>query len=342
MTTTPAIFAVTPPRAIEGGRLTIEGSGFPVDGPLLPEVLVGDRPARIVSASPSRLGVLVPQGLPDGGRLPVQVAGSTSDTALVDIAATFATGLHQVDNPLIDREGNLYVTYSGTRGQEVPISIFRVRPNGTREAFSSGILNPTSMAMAPDGRIYVSSRFEGTVYRLAGDGSAEPFATDLGVACGLAFSSDGTLFVGDRTGTIFKVDRGGRPSAFATLPGSVAAFHLAFAPDQTLFVTAPTLASYDHVYRVDPAGAVSTCAARFGRPQGLAFDVAGMLFVTEALAGASGVYRLDPGSDASPELVLSGPGLVGLAFGPDGALIVSSNETVYRLSAMSSSASTPP
>jgi sugar lactone lactonase YvrE len=342
MTTPPAIFAVTPSRAIEGGRLTIEGSGFPVDEPSLPEVLVGGRPARIVSASPSRLGVLVPQGLAEGGRLPVQVAGSTSDVAQVDIAATFAMGLHQVDNPLIDREGNLYVTYSGTRGQEVPISIFRVRPNGTREAFSSGIVNPTSIAIAPDGQLYVSSRFEGTVYRLAGDGSVEPFATDLGVACGLAFSPDGTLFVGDRTGTIFKVDRDGRPSAFATLPGSVAAFHLAFAPDRTLFVTAPTLTSYDHLYRVAHDGTVSTCAARFGRPQGLAFDAAGTLFVTEALAGASGVYRVDPGSDAPPELVLVGPGLVGIAFGPDGALIVSSNETVYRLSTMSSGASTPP
>lgn len=330
MLTHPAIVAVTPPRATEGGRLTIEGSGFPVDGPSLPEVLIGGRPARIVSASPSRLGVLVPQGLPEGGRWPVQVAGSTSDAALVDIAETFATGLHQVDNPLIDREGNLYVTYSGTRGQEVPISIFRVRPNGTREAFSSGIVNPTSIAIAPDGQLYVSSRFEGAVYRLAGDGSAETFAADLGVACGLAFSPDGTLYVGDRTGTIFTVDREGRASAFATLPASVAAFHLAFAPDQTLFVSAPTLTSYDHVYRVAPDGTVSTCAARFGRPQGLAFDAAGRLFVTEALAGASGVYRLDPGSDVPPELVLTAPGLVGLAFEAGGGMIVCSNDVAYR------------
>ena len=53
----------------------------------------------------------------------------------------------------------------------------------------------------------MSSRFEGTVYRLLEDGSIQTFATDLGVACGLAFASDGTLFVGDRSGTIFRVDR---------------------------------------------------------------------------------------------------------------------------------------
>ena len=110
------------------------------------------------------------------------------------------------------------------------MSIFRVRPNGTRETFSSGIVNPTSMAVDPEGRLYVSSRFEGTVYRLLPDGSAEPFATDLGVACGLAFAPDGTLFVGDRSGTIFKVDRGGQATTFASLPSSVAAFHLALGP----------------------------------------------------------------------------------------------------------------
>src|SRR5262249_37307864 len=156
-----------------------------------------------------------------------------------------------------DRDDNLYVTYSGTRGQQVPVSIFCVRPNGTRETFSSGIVNPTSMAIDPEGRLYVSSRFEGTVYRIARDGSSETFASDLGVACGLAFASDGTLFVGARSGTIFRVDRAGHATTFATLPASVAAFHLAIAPDGSLFVTGPTLASYDPLYRVSPAGDVS-------------------------------------------------------------------------------------
>src|SRR5262249_695487 len=161
-------------------------------------------------ASPRRLSVVVPSGL-EGGHAPVRIAGIPDMTAFVGIAAPFATGLHQVDNPLFDRDGNLYVTYSGTRGQQVPVSIFRVRPNGTRERFWWGIVNPTSMSIGPDDNLYVSSRFEGVVYRVAQDGAVQPFASDLGVACGLAFSPDdeGTLFVGDRSGTIFKVDRQG-------------------------------------------------------------------------------------------------------------------------------------
>ena len=328
MSVHPHISAVRPAGVIEGGRITIEGSGFPLDGPRLPDVRVGAELARVVYASPTTIAVIVP-ALTGSGRTPVRIDGVPGETGHVDVAGPCATGLHQVDNPVFDRDGNLYVTYSGTRGQEVPVSIFRVRPNGTRETFSSGIVNPTSMAIDPEGRLYVSSRFEGTVYRVSEGGSLIPFASDLGVACGLAFSPDGTLFVGDRSGTIFKVDREGHASPFASLPPSIAAYHLALAPDGGLHVTAPTLSTNDAVYRIAPDGTVGVRYEGFGRPQGLAFDANGTLFVVDALAGSSGLYRFTP--NGMPELVLAGPGLVGVAFDPSGGYVVCTNETAYRL-----------
>ena len=324
----PRVDAIHPPCAIEGGRITIDGAQFPVDGPSLPEVRVGSVAARVVYASPTQLSIIVPGGLATG-RMPVTLAASPEASTFVDIAAPLATGLHQVDNPIFDRDGNLYVTFSGTRGQQVPVSIFRVRPNGTREPFSSGIVNPTSMAVDPQGRLYVSSRFEGTVYRVSSDGTVEPYANHLGVACGLTFAPDATLFVGDRSGTIFKVDTSGHASTFASLPASVAAFHLAFGPDGALYVNGPTLSSYDELYRIAPDGTVTTQAGRFGRPQGLAFDPTGALFVVEALAGSSGLYRVP--KKGAPELVLAGPSLVGVAFDVAGSMVVASNDTVYRL-----------
>jgi sugar lactone lactonase YvrE len=322
--------AVRPVSAIPGARVTIEGSGFPTGEERLPEVTIGGQRARPVYASPSGMTVLVPQ-LSEGGRTAIRIEGVQGETAFIDVAAPFAAGLHQVDNPVFDLAGNLYVTYSGTRGQEVPVSIFRVRPNGTRETFSSGIVNPTSLAIDPEGRLYVSSRFEGVVYRVAPDGSATPFASDLGIACGLAFAPDGTLFVGDRSGTIFRVNREGRAEAIAALPASVAAFHLALAPDGTLHVTGPTLSSQDQLYRIGPDGTVSSRDDTvFGRPQGLAFDAQGTLFVIEALAGdGGGLYRVPV--DGAPELVLAGPGLVGVAFDRHSGLVVCSNDTAYRL-----------
>ena len=183
------------------------------------------------------------------------------------------------------------MTFSGSRGQEAPVSIYVVRRDGSREPFVVGLPNPTSMAVDPRGRLHVSSRFDGSVHLVAGDGSVTTVATDLGVACGIAFNRDGELFVGDRSGSVLRVSEG-RATVFATIPSSVAAFHLAFGPDGWLYVTAPTLSSRDAVYRVSPEGILETFCDGLGRPQGLAFDSDGHLYVVDALAGSSAAYRI--------------------------------------------------
>jgi sugar lactone lactonase YvrE len=326
----PVLTSLEPVRVIEGGRLWLRGDGFPQPESTIDLVTIGGVPARMAFAAPDRMAVVVPSGL-DGGETPVKVAWLPGATLYARVGTLLATGLHQVDNPVFGADGNLYVTYSGSRGQEATVSIFKVTASGAREPFVHGLVNPTSMVLGPDGQLYVSSRFDGRVYRIAGDGQYEVMASDLGVACGLAFGADGSLFVGDRSGTVFRVDRRGRTETFASVPSSIAAFHLAMSPDGFLFVSAPTLASYDSLFRIDSEGRVETLKVPFGRPQGLAFDASGVLHVVEALAGSSGVYAMRPGRE--PELVVAGAGLVGLAFGPRGQLVVASNGSVYSFPA---------
>lgn len=327
--THPRIASVRPLWAVEGGRVLIEGSDLSPDGGVLPDVRLGNESARVVHVSPREVSVVVPIGLA-GGPTPVRIGGALGETAFVGIGERVATGLHQVDNPAIDRDGALYLTYSGPRGEETPVSVFRVRRDGFREPLVSGITNATSMAFSPEGGLHVSSRFEGTVYRVDASGSFEVLVEDLGVACGLAFSPDGTLYVGDRSGTVFRVGRSGKAVPLATLPASVAAYHLAWGPDDALYVSAPTLGTYDRVYRIDHTGAIDTVCSCFGRPQGLAFDRHGSLHVVEALAGVCGVYRVE--SDGSVVCLLAAASLVGLAFDPtDGSLVVASNDSAYRV-----------
>ena len=292
---------------------------------------IGAQTARVVAGSRRELRVIVPPAL-EGGRTAVRLESAPGETAFVEIGTPLATGLHQVDNPAFDRSGNLFVTFSGSRGQEVPVSIYVVRPDGSREPFVSGLPNPTSMAFDPAGQLHVSSRFDGSVYRIDADGTATQIATDLGVACGIAFDRDGVLYVGDRSGTIFRVEDG-RALALATLPPSVAAFHLAFDAGGSLVVTGPTLGTRDCIYRVSRDGAVSLFYEGLGRPQGIAVDDAGRVYVADALAGSGGLYRFPPEGGGQPEYLLEAGGLVGLAFGPGGMLAVCSADTVYRLDA---------
>jgi sugar lactone lactonase YvrE len=321
------ITAVHPLWAVEGGQIVISGDGFHVDPPA--QVHVGGQQARVTRASAQEIAVIVPSAL-EGGRTPVRLEGAPGETAYIDVAAPLATGLHLVDSPVFDRNGNLYVTFSGSRGQQAPISLFRVRPDGTREPFAGDVPNPTSMAIDRDGMLYVSSRFDGSVHRITPDGTSSVYATDLGVACGIAFGPDESLYVGDRSGSILRV-QAGRATLVATLPPSVAAFHLAFGPDGWLYVTAPTLAARDPVYRVSLGGEVEVFEEGFGRPQGLAFDDQARLYVVDSVAGASAVYRLRLDRREPPEQVIAGGDLIGLAFDPGGGLVLVSQDMAFRL-----------
>jgi sugar lactone lactonase YvrE len=316
---------------VPGGRIAIFGAHLPLpaDGP--PHALVGPHDARIVAASHDAIRLVVPVEA-EGGTMPVRLDELAGETAYVEVARVFATGVHQVDSPAFDAAGRLCVTQSGGRDTKVPVPLYRISRDGVREPLAVAISNPTSLALGPDGAIYVSSRFDGQVYRLGEDDRAELYAGELGVATGLAFGPDGTLYVGDRSGSILRVLPDKRVEIHAVLPPSVAAFHLAFGPDDCLYVTAPTFATHDPVYRITPDRLVETAYDGFGRPQGLAFDASGALYVVEALAGVAGLYRLNVGrGPASPECVLSAPALVGVAIDPEGGLVLASNDTIWRL-----------
>jgi len=288
---------------------------------------VGGIPAQVVMASAARIAATVPLSLARGRHaVTVDGAGGRAD---LDVGTPVVGGVHQVDNPAFAPDGTLYATFSGTRGQRVPVSVFRVTGDDAKLPFLTDITNATSMACDRAGLLHVTSRYDGTVRKVQADGSSEIVAHDLGVACGIAFGSDGTMFVGDRSGTVFRVGSSAHVVPFISLPPSLAAFHLAMGSDDTLYVTGPTMATYDHVYGVNRQGVVSIISSEFGRPQGLAVDDAGSLYVVDALAGGAGLYRVRPG--VPRELVVAATSLVGVAIDPRGGLVVASNDTIFRL-----------
>jgi sugar lactone lactonase YvrE len=245
------------------------------------------------------------------------------------VGMQIADNLHPVASPAVDADGNIYVTFSGPRGQRVPVSLYKVTANFNVKPFVTSLMNPSGLAVDRSGNLFVSCRNDGTIHRVSADGRSEQWIEGMGVATGLAFDRDHNLYVGDRSGTIFKISPSREIFVFATLEPSVAAYHLAFHPSGELFATGPTTSSFDRVYRISQGGDVTTYFRGLGRPQGLAFDREGNLFVAASLGGRRGIVRITPAGRA--ELALSGGGVVGMALLPSGRAIVTSSSALFTL-----------
>ena len=335
----PHIEGVSPAAALPGGEIRITGSGLRPPELRRPRVQFGDIEGAVVISSDDFLVARVPDGATSG---PVVVATNAhiSNPQEVKVAVPIAEGLHPVTNPALDAEGSIYATFSGSRGQKVPVAIFKIDTNYSVKPFLAEMMNATSIAFDREGQMYVSSRHDGTVYRVAPNGTMSAYAEGMGIATGIAFDREQNLYVGDRSGTIFKINRERQTFVFATLEQSVSAYHLAFGPGGDLFVTGPTTSSFDSVYKIDPHGSVTNYYRGLGRPQGLAFDSEGNMYVAASLSGKRGIVKITPAGRASLEV--AGHGLVGLAFAPGRSAILATTNGVHHLSWNIQGAPLPP
>lgn len=313
--------------AIPGGEFQIRGRGLAA-GEDRPRVLFGAVAAPILVGSETLVIARVPEGA-EAGQMTVEANESRSMPWTCEIGIQVADSLHPVANPAVDSKGNVFSTFSGSRGQKTPVSVYRIDTNLYVRPFLSDLMNASGLAFDREGLLYVSSRFDGIIYQVTPKGEMSVYVEGMGVATGIAFDKDENLYVGDRGGTIFKISRSRQIYVFATIEPSIAAYHLAFGPDGYLYVTGPTTSSSDRVYRVSPDGQVDTFFRGLGRPQGLAFDIEGRLHVAASMGGRRGVVRID--ASAQAELFVSGPNIVGLAFAPGGRLYLTTTGALYRL-----------
>jgi sugar lactone lactonase YvrE len=211
------------------------------------------------------------------------------------------------------------------------VAVYKIDLNFNMKPFINELMNATGLAFDAEGMLYISGRYDGFIYQVTPTGNMSVYVEGMGVATGIAFDAERNLYVGDRSGTIFKISPTRQIFVFATLEPSIAAYHLAFGPDGYLYVTGPTTSSFDSVYRISHEGEVEVFYRGLGRPQGMAFDDEGRLYVAASIGGRKGVVRIYP--DRRADVFLSGPGVVGLAFTPSRAMVVATTNAIYRVDA---------
>jgi hypothetical protein len=163
----------------------------------------------------------------------------TSESWACDIGMLVADSLHPVTNPAVDSFGNIFTTFSGSRGQKVPVAVYKIDLNFALKPFINELMNATALTFDEQGTLYISSRYDGFVYQVTPNGNMSVYVEGMGVATGIAFDSEHNLYVGDRSGTIFKISPTRQIFVFATLEPSISAYHLTFGPDGYLTSPAP-------------------------------------------------------------------------------------------------------
>ena len=328
------ITTVSPRYAIAGGEIVVESKGFEIGDPGTYGCFVGDAQCSIVGASSKRIVAVVPESA-EAGQTNVRLEsdGEHSNSYEIVVGERLVSDMHIVANPAVDpKDDSIYFTRSGGRGQDLPNTLYRLDPDGYVDELPAEIKNPTGLAFDEVGDLYVTNRADGDIYRVLRGEEVQVYASQLGIATGITFDRDGVMYVGDRAGTIYRIPRPSLIETFAVLEPSVAAYHLAFGPDGDLYVTAPGLASSDRVYRITPDGTVNTYFTGLGRPQGLAFDKDGNLYVAACYRSRRGIVRI-PAGGSSIRHFLSGPNVVGLCFTRKGDLIAATGDSIYSVPA---------
>lgn len=331
MSDTGKITAIRPEYAIPGGEVEIRVEGLGLDSVSEMACHANGLDCKIIAASGRRWMVTLPSVEDSSAIVQIETSKGESNGHVISVGKLLANEMHIVANPAIDPSDDaLILTRSGSRGQKLEDTLFRLETDGFLDTLPVEIMNPTGIAFGPSGGMYVTNRAEGTVSRIVRGEEAVVVASDLGIASGIAFDREGTMFVGDRSGTIHRIYDGRPAERFATVEPSVAAFHIAFGPDGRLYVSSPGFASHDYIYVVDEHGFVEPFARGLGRPQGLAFDKEGNLYAAATFRGRHGVVRIDP-AGASIEHFVSGNNVVGLCFTRNGEMVVATSDHVYSL-----------
>ena len=220
---------------------------------------------------------------------------------------------------------------AGSAGKKFPSRFTKSRRITRVKPFVTELMNPTGLALDREGFLYVSCRNDGTIHRVSPDGRVDAMDRRHGHRHGNRVRQQPAIFSsGDRSGTIFKISSDRQIFVFATLEPSI----VGLSPGSS--VPAANCSSPAPPHRVSTASTAFLPRAKssvffrgLGRPQGLAFDRLGNLYVAASLAGKRGIVRLTPQAEA--EVVIGGNEHRGLALLPSHRALIATNNALYTL-----------
>lgn len=212
---------------------------------------------------------------------------------------------------------SVYVTNWGT-------DTISILDGGSVTSFGSPALNdPTGIAFDPlNGNLFVANSGNGTISEFSAAGVLinASYATGLGDAQGIAFDSSGNLFVVSKDqGNIYKIADGGATSLYASTVTGIN--DVAIDKAGNLYVTTGTLNGIKVITTTNFIGDLTITGHPLNRPDGLAFDKNGNLYVANDFDPS--IESIAPGGFGS--VIVNGNPL----FRPRGVIFDSTGDNIW-------------
>lgn len=168
----------------------------------------------------------------------------------------------------------------------------QISPDGKAIEVTNELGWPSGLAFNPAGQLYAAENMTGTISAVSPSGERTPFVYGLTRPQPLASDSAGNLYVGDYSGTlqdptnpaenpstnrIWKVSSAGVKTWLLDYSAQM----IAISPTNEIYLSGPVGEYLHGVVRVNADQSLTPIAVGFLNPVGLAFDVAGNLYVSD-------------------------------------------------------------
>lgn len=326
----PKIVSVEPQVILKGARIELKiENPYPVFDLEDKHLFIGNHNMRFIAASLEKIQAEVLFFSEKDVVLPITLKMPFFSTKPKNVFIPIKLSENHIfgSSPVCDNLGNIYfIDLRELQGGQQSVIYKYILEQQKLVPYLYGIPAPTSLAFF-DGVLFITSMAERKLYRCVALGEFEVFSQGLGNVFGIAINRIGEIFVGDQSGSLFKIDSTGKASFFASIPDSFKGYHFCVSPEDEIYFSVPSSIGKNSIYKINSSGKLETILETMHIVGGIAFCPEGNFYWIENTREEGAIFRKN--KQGKIEKVFSSSFVLGLCFNPVGDMILTDLHNIY-------------
>lgn len=319
---------IIPKIGLPGGIIDIYGLNFDAWNFNKNYLLIDNKPTKILGCSNTRIIAKIPFNITGDVEICIKTNHKEIYKKLI-CGKLIVNGLHITDNPILDKENNIYSTTIYSKGKKIQKSLIKIDKKGKIKNIIDNLQEITSLAITNDEKLLILSNEEGNLYISNLEGKYKILTINLGKASGIVVDSNNNFYIGNIEGEVYKIQKDGTKNLFVKIPPSYLAYYLSIDTQDNLYLSNPNMIYDSKLYKISPSGNVELLYTTKSLLRGITLDKNNNIYFIESKRGIGTVYKLSK-KQKNPMKILIGDNLIGLASNKNN-LYIASKSAIYKL-----------